>query len=80
MNPVTTVGEVLDAIQRAKAGASAFCTNFFPAQAKLQGWIDHGELLGELPRRRGVLSPGRIAISGISTSVLPDLATPPTGD
>ena len=47
MAPVTTIAEVFDAIQRAKAGASAFCTNFFPAQGKLQGWIDHGELLGE---------------------------------
>ncbi len=42
---------MFDAIQGAKAGASAFCTNFFPAQGKLQGWIDHGELLGELRDR-----------------------------
>jgi ribosomal protein S18 acetylase RimI-like enzyme len=51
MGPVTTVTAVFDAIQGAKAGASAFCTNFFPAQGKLQGWIDHGELLGELGDR-----------------------------
>ncbi len=51
MNPVPTVGQVLAAIQGAKAGASAFCTNFFPAQAKLQGWIDHGELLGDFRDR-----------------------------
>jgi len=48
MAPVTTVAQVFDALQGAKAGASAFCTNFFPAHAKVQGWIDHGELLGEL--------------------------------
>jgi ribosomal protein S18 acetylase RimI-like enzyme len=51
MSPITAAAEVFDAIQRAKAGASAFCTNFFPAQAKLQGWINHGELLGELRDR-----------------------------
>jgi hypothetical protein len=51
MAPVTTVNQVLDAIQVAKAGASAFCTNFFPAQGKLQAWIDHGELLIELRDR-----------------------------
>ena len=51
MSPVTRVSEVFDAIQRAKAGASAFCTNFFPTQGRLQGWIDHGELLGEVRDR-----------------------------
>ena len=48
MVPIKTVGQILDAIQTVKAGAPAFCTNFFPVQRKLQGWIDHGELLGEL--------------------------------
>ena len=47
MRPVTSAAQALDAVQRAKAGASAYCTNFFPAQAKLEGWIDHGELLGD---------------------------------
>ena len=51
MNPVSTATQVFDAIQGARAGASAFCTNFFPAQGKLQGWINHGELLGELRDR-----------------------------
>jgi len=51
MRPVTTAAQVLDAMQRAKAGASAYCTNFFPAQPKLQGWIEHGELLGEFRDR-----------------------------
>jgi ribosomal protein S18 acetylase RimI-like enzyme len=51
MSPVTTVAQVFDAIQRAKAGAPAFCTNFFPTQAKLQAWVDHGELLGEFRDR-----------------------------
>src|SRR5882757_2875648 len=47
MSPVSTVDQVFDAIQKVKADASAFCTNFFPVQRKLQGWIEHGELLGE---------------------------------
>jgi hypothetical protein len=48
MSPVNTVGQVFEAIQKVKAGAAAFCTNFFPVQRKLQGWIDHGEFFGEL--------------------------------
>ena len=48
MGPVTTITQVFDAVQRAKAGAPAFCTNFFPVHGKVQGWIDHGELLGEI--------------------------------
>ena len=51
MSPLTTVAQVFDAVQQAKAGASAFCTNFFPAQGKLQAWINHGELFGELRDR-----------------------------
>jgi GNAT superfamily N-acetyltransferase len=51
MSPVIAVSDVFDAIQRAKAAASAFCTNFFPTQGRLQGWIDHGELLGEVRDR-----------------------------
>src|SRR5688572_2261875 len=46
MKPVTTVSQVFDAIQHAKAGAPDFCTNFFPVQKKVQDWIDHGELRG----------------------------------
>src|SRR5437016_13803270 len=46
MSPVKSVAEVFGAIQRAKTGGSAFCTNFFPVQSKLQSWIDHEELLG----------------------------------
>jgi hypothetical protein len=45
MTPAGTSSEVLDAIQKVKAGASAFCTNFFPVQRRLQEWIGHGELL-----------------------------------
>jgi ribosomal protein S18 acetylase RimI-like enzyme len=48
MKPVENVAEVFAAIQKTKAGALAFCTNFFPVERKLQGWIGHGELLGEL--------------------------------
>jgi GNAT superfamily N-acetyltransferase len=44
MSPVVSVNQVLDAIQQAKTGATAFCTNFFPTPAKLQGWVDHREL------------------------------------
>jgi hypothetical protein len=44
LSPVHTVASVFDALQRVKAGASAFCTNFFPAQGKVQSWIEHGEL------------------------------------
>jgi ribosomal protein S18 acetylase RimI-like enzyme len=49
LNTVNTVEQVFDAIQRAKAGAPAFRTNFFPVQAKLQDWIDHEELLTDAP-------------------------------
>ncbi len=47
MTAVHTVSHVLDASQQAKAGATAFCTNFFPAQGKLQACIEHKELFGE---------------------------------
>ena len=47
MSPVKTVAEALAAVQQAKAGAPAFCTNFFPVQPKMQAWIDHGELYVE---------------------------------
>ncbi len=47
MTPVTASSQVFDAIQKAKTGASAFCTNFFPVQAKLDAWIKHGELFVE---------------------------------
>lgn len=51
MIPITTVAQGFEAIQKAKAGAMDFCTNFFPTQAKLQGWIDHDELFGEFRQR-----------------------------
>src|SRR5689334_13981342 len=51
MSPVQTVGQVFDSIQHVKAGASAFCTNFFPVQAKVQAWIDHGELFSQMTDR-----------------------------
>lgn len=47
MRPVNTVGQVFDAIQQVKAGAPAYCTNFFPVQRKLGAWIDHEEFFGE---------------------------------
>jgi ribosomal protein S18 acetylase RimI-like enzyme len=42
------VDEVFDAIQKTKAKASDFRTNFFPVPAKLQNWIERDELLGEV--------------------------------
>jgi hypothetical protein len=48
MSPVRTAGEVLEAIQKVKAGATAFCTNFFPVQSKLESWVAHGELIAEV--------------------------------
>jgi GNAT superfamily N-acetyltransferase len=47
MTPVRTAGEVLEAIQKVKAGATAFCTNFFPVQSKLENWVAHEELSSE---------------------------------
>jgi len=47
MIPVHDTREVFDAVQKAKAGASAFATNFFPVERKLQGWITHAEMLVE---------------------------------
>jgi hypothetical protein len=48
MTPIRQPSEVLDATQAAKAGASAYCTNLFADQKKLQDWIAHTELLGEV--------------------------------
>ncbi len=48
MIPAQDIGGVLGAIQQVKAGAPAFCTNFFPVQRKLQEWVEHGELLVEI--------------------------------
>jgi CRISPR/Cas system CMR-associated protein Cmr5 small subunit/GNAT superfamily N-acetyltransferase len=47
MIPVRSAAEVLEAIQKVKAGASAFCTNFFPVQSKLENWVAHNELVVE---------------------------------
>src|SRR5712675_1473221 len=47
MSPVRTATEVLEAIQKVKAGGSAFCTNFFPVQSKLENWVTHNELMAE---------------------------------
>ena len=47
MSSLQTPGQVLDAVQKAKAGATAFCTNFFPVESKLQAWIQRGELIAE---------------------------------
>jgi ribosomal protein S18 acetylase RimI-like enzyme len=47
MSPVCSAGEVLEAIQKVKAGATAFCTNFFPVQSKLESWVAHDELTTE---------------------------------
>jgi hypothetical protein len=44
MSSVRTAAEVLEAIQKVKAAATSFCTNFFPVQSKLESWVAHGEL------------------------------------
>jgi hypothetical protein len=44
---VTSVGEVFKAIEGVKAGASAFCTNFYPVETKLEAWIEHGDLAAD---------------------------------
>jgi hypothetical protein len=44
ISQVHTVDGVLEGMQHAKAGATDFCTNFFPVQARLQAWVAHGEL------------------------------------
>jgi GNAT superfamily N-acetyltransferase len=44
MIPVRSPSEVLEAIQKVKAGSTGFCTNFFPVQAKLETWVAHKEL------------------------------------
>ncbi len=48
MTAAGTIGGVFDAIQQVKAGAPAYCTNFFPVPHKLQEWVEHGELLVEI--------------------------------
>jgi ribosomal protein S18 acetylase RimI-like enzyme len=47
MDPVRSAGEVLEAIQKVKASATAFCTNFFPVQSRLDSWVAHKELMVE---------------------------------
>jgi ribosomal protein S18 acetylase RimI-like enzyme len=55
MTPILSVNQALDAIQQAKAGATAYCTNFFPTPAKLQAWVDHRELFGEIKGKSSFL-------------------------
>jgi ribosomal protein S18 acetylase RimI-like enzyme len=43
MSPIQTAGQIFDAVQKAKVGATAFCTNFFPVESKLKSGIDRGE-------------------------------------
>ena len=51
LHRVQAVSEVFGALQSAKAGASAFYTNFFPVEAKVQSWIAHEELWFERGER-----------------------------
>jgi hypothetical protein len=48
MTVVRTPEQVAEAIQQVKAGAADFCTNIFPSQPRLKGWIDRGELACEM--------------------------------
>lgn len=51
MSPIRATTEVFDAIQRAKTGATAFTTNFFPNLQKLEDWINRRELFVEASQR-----------------------------
>jgi hypothetical protein len=44
MIPVLSVAEVREGMQRAKARASDYSTNFFPTEKRLQEWVTRGEL------------------------------------
>ena len=44
MLPISTTQSVYGAIAQVKAGAGAFCTNFYPTPPKLEGWIARKEL------------------------------------
>jgi hypothetical protein len=44
ISPVQSASQVFEAVQRVKAAAPAFCTNFFPVQARLEQWIQRREL------------------------------------
>ncbi len=47
MTPVKAADQVFEAVGRVKASAPAFCTNFFPVQAKLERWVRNGHLYFE---------------------------------
>jgi len=42
-----SAAEVFAAIQPVKAGATDFCTNFFPDKKKLEEWVERNEMSGE---------------------------------
>jgi Acetyltransferase (GNAT) family len=48
MTPIGSVNQIFEMIQKVKMDASEFCTNFFPSQTKLEEWIEHSDLTGEL--------------------------------
>jgi hypothetical protein len=45
MKLVDSVGEVADVVNRVKAGAPCFVTNFYLSSSRIQAWVDHRELL-----------------------------------
>jgi len=47
MKIVGSIGEAIDAVNLARRGAKSYCSNFFFAPQKLQGWIAHREVLCE---------------------------------
>src|SRR5262245_2270090 len=51
MIAVTSTSHVFEAVQRAKAAATDFCTNFLPAQVTLDAWIGRRELFSETGER-----------------------------
>jgi ribosomal protein S18 acetylase RimI-like enzyme len=48
MSPIQTSAQIFDAVQKVKVRATAFCTNFFPVESKLQSGIDRSEWFVEL--------------------------------
>jgi len=45
MKLVSSVPEIVEVVNRVKAGSAAFTSNFYPSPARHQAWIDHQELL-----------------------------------
>lgn len=51
METIRQAAEVTAAIQRTRAGSTAYRSNWYTAPARLESWIGHGELCGSLGER-----------------------------